>query len=89
MTFALIIGAILGAFAVVFANDNGNLVTVHLLSWSVTAPLAIILMSAVVLGILVVFVAMIPQAIRHAMDEYAFRRQKRKAELAAQRSQTA
>ena len=91
MTFTLILGAVLGAFAVVFAMDNSALITVHLLAWEVTAPLAIILISATVLGILVVLVAMIPQAIRNMMDDYAVRREKRKAErlvLATEQSPT-
>ncbi|MBI5457418.1 LapA family protein [Candidatus Kaiserbacteria bacterium] len=88
MTFTLVLGALLGAFAVVFAMDNSALVTVHLLSWEVTAPLAIILMSAVVLGILVVLIAMIPRAIQRTMEEYAVRREKRKVELAMVREQS-
>ena len=82
MTFTLILGALLGAFAVVFAVDNSTLVTVHLLAWQFTAPLAIILISATVLGIVVMLVAMIPQAVRNMMDDYAVRREKRKAEMA-------
>ncbi len=88
MTFTLILGALLGAFAVVFAMDNSALVTVHLLSWQVTAPLAIILISAAVLGILVVFIAMIPRAIQRALDDYATRRDGRRAELAAATEQS-
>lgn len=88
MTFTLILGALLGAFAVVFAMDNSAIVTVHLLAWSFTAPLAIVLTSAAVFGILVVLVAMIPGAIQASMEEYAVRREQRKAELALAREQS-
>jgi len=84
MTFTLILGALLGAFAVVFAMDNSTLVTVHMLSWSATAPLALALISAALLGIVIVFVAMIPSAIQSHMDAYAERREQRRMATVSQ-----
>lgn len=83
MVFVLILGALLGAFAVVFAIDNSALVTVNILSWSFTAPLAFVLVSAAVLGVVVALIALIPEAVRTSLDEYATRREQRKAEAAA------
>lgn len=81
MILALILGALLGAFAVVFAIDNSALITVHLLSWDFTAPIAFVLIVAMLIGIIFTLVAMIPQAIRASMEAYAARREKRIAEV--------
>ncbi|MEY4747558.1 MAG: hypothetical protein RLZZ416_607 [Candidatus Parcubacteria bacterium] len=87
MVFILLLGAFLGAFAVVFAMDNSALVAVHMLSWSFTAPLAIVLISSAVFGIVITLLAMIPDAVQRSIDEYAarreLRREQRKAEAAA------
>ena len=85
----MLVGALLGAFAVVFAMDNATLVTVHMLSWSFTAPLAIVLISAAALGIVMTLIAMIPDAIQRTIDDYATRRELRRAERKAEAAATA
>ncbi len=83
MLLALILGILLGGAGVVFAMQNTDLITVSFLTWQFTAPLALILLSTMVLGIIVALLSLLPVAIRDALDAYAIRREQRRTEAAA------
>jgi len=83
MALFLALGIIIGVFSIVFMMDNEALVTVTLLSWQFTAPLALIILLSTVFGMIVTLLSMVPQAIREALDQYAAQRQLRREEAAA------
>ncbi len=83
MLLSIILGIIIGAASIVFAMANMAPVTVTFLDWHATAPLAIVLLNAVLCGIIITLLSMVPQAIRTALDAYAVRRELRKKEVSA------
>jgi len=64
-----------------FAMANTAPVTVTFLDWHATAPLAFVLLNAVLVGIIITLLSMVPQAIRDALDAYAVRRELKKKEV--------
>ncbi|MBX4198045.1 LapA family protein [Candidatus Parcubacteria bacterium] len=62
----LLIGLVLGGFAVIFALQNITVITVTFLAWQIDGSLAIILIAAVVTGILIGVLVSIPSAIRRS-----------------------
>jgi len=80
MLFSLILGIILGAVSIVFALQNVSDVTVSLLDWQTTAPLATILLSTLAVGIMVTLLVLLPSLIRDEVYLKTIQRQKREAE---------
>ncbi len=76
MVFILIVGIVLGVSSVIFAMDNAALVTVTLFTWQITTPLALIILAAMVFGIFITLLSMVPAAIQQALERYAERREK-------------
>ena len=83
MLLYVIFGIIIGAGSIVFAMENTAPITVTFLDWHATAPLALILLNAVLFGIIIVLLSMVPQAIRNALDTYAAQRELKKKEVTA------
>lgn len=83
MVLYLLAGVLVGSLTVLFAMDNTALVTVSFMEWHSTAPLAFILLAAVLVGIALTLLTMLPLFIRNALDEYARRREQRKLETAS------
>jgi uncharacterized integral membrane protein len=80
MALFLIIGVVVGALGVEFALLNTQAVTVTVFAWSFTSPLALVIFTSMLFGILIAVIAMVPSVIREALDAYAARREARKAE---------
>ena len=74
----LILGLVLGAFSIIFAMDNSQIITVNLLGWQYNAPMAIVLLSSMVLGIMIALASMVPAVVRRMLDEYTAKREARK-----------
>ena len=49
----LVIGIILGAFAVIFAVQNVETVSYTFIAWTITAPRAIVLLAVLIAGVLI------------------------------------
>jgi len=68
MRFALIISIIVAALATVFALSNTATVSVNFLSWSFSAPLALLIISTLVGGILVGYLSALPGRLKSASE---------------------
>ena len=75
MVLFLIIGICVGALAVDFAMQNTAPVTVALFPWQFTAPLSLLLLCAVAVGLVMAVLALIPGLITRELDAYAQRRE--------------
>lgn len=82
MYLFLIIGVVVGALGVEFALLNTEAVTVTLFAWQFISPLSLVIFVSMLLGIGLAVLAMIPSAIREALDTYAVRRELRRAQNA-------
>jgi uncharacterized integral membrane protein len=83
MLMYLIAGICVGALAVYFALQNTAPVTVAFLQWDFTAPLALVLLGAVAVGLCIAALMMLPSAISETLDAYARRREIRRQAAAA------
>ncbi|MES2213708.1 MAG: LapA family protein [Patescibacteria group bacterium] len=63
MIIFFILGLLLGSVAVVFALQNVEIVTVTFFQWHVTSSLAVILISAILAGVVVASLILIPGSI--------------------------
>ena len=63
MIILFIIGLLLGAVSVVFALENVATITVTFFQWQVTSSLAVILISAILVGMVIVSLLLIPGSI--------------------------
>jgi uncharacterized integral membrane protein len=80
MILSFLVGIILGAMAVVFAFQNVAVVTVSFFSWQITASLAIIILAAILCGIVVTLLFLLPSVIRDELYVASIKRQKRETE---------
>ncbi len=65
MIFPLILGIILGAVSVIFALQNVTVITVTFFTWQLEGSLALILMSAIAMGVLITLLLILPESIRN------------------------
>lgn len=89
MIFFLIVGILLGIVSVIFVLQNTAVVTVAFLSWQMQGSLALVLFVAIVMGVLISLLILLPSFIRDALMLRTVRRQKKDLEaqlLAAQHS---
>jgi lipopolysaccharide assembly protein A len=78
MILFMIIGVILGVVSVIFALQNTALITVTFLAWELKdQPLAIVLMLALLSGMIVSLLVLIPEIIS---SHFSFRNVKREVE---------
>ena len=82
----LLIGIILGGLSILFVLQNVAIVTVTFFSWQITASLAIVLFMAIISGILLTLIALLPSLIRDEMYTSVIKRQKRELEAQLQRN---
>jgi putative membrane protein len=80
MILSLIAGIILGAVSVIFALENVTTVTVTLLHWQASAPLAVVLLGSMLCGVIVTLLILLPSVIRDELYLSAIKRQKKEAE---------
>lgn len=79
MIFSLILGILLGAVAVVFVLQNISVVTVAFLDWQIQGSLALVLLLAIICGIVMTLLVLLPSLIRG--DFYLSTLKKRQKEL--------
>lgn len=70
-------GMLIGGITVIFALQNTAAVTLTLISDRVTAPLGLIVLGAVFIGVAMTLFAMLPHFIQEALEAYAERRRQR------------
>ncbi len=63
MIILFILGLLLGGIAVTFALQNITVVTVAFFSWQLTGSLALILMAAILTGVLVTLLLLLPESV--------------------------
>lgn len=63
MIILFILGLVLGALAVVFSLQNVDVVTVAFFNWEMTGSLSIILLMAILAGMMVVLLILLPGSI--------------------------
>ncbi len=80
MIFFLIIGILLGIVSVIFVLQNTAVVTVAFLSWQMQGSLALVLFVAIVMGVLMTLLILLPSFIRDAFSLRVIRKQKRDLE---------
>lgn len=80
MIFFLILGVLLGAVSVIFILQNVTLVTVMFLDWQITGSLALVLLLAIVCGILMTLLVLLPSLIRDEFYLSAVKRHKKEVE---------
>ena len=88
MVLFLIVGILLGALLVIFILQNMLVVTVSLFAWQMTASLALVLFLAVLCGVTITLLLLLPNLIR---DDVRLSRATRRAkeledELTAQKA---
>jgi uncharacterized integral membrane protein len=64
MIILFIIGLLLGAVSVVFALQNVAVITVSFFTWQITGSLALIILMAILTGILITLLLLLPESIR-------------------------
>lgn len=65
MIILFILGVLLGAFAVIFALQNEAIITVSFFSYEFTASLSVILALALLLGVLITLLIILPESIKN------------------------
>src|SRR4051812_16490273 len=63
MIIPLVVGVLLGAFSVVFALQNTQVVSVSFFAWHLEGSLALILMAALVMGVIIALLLVLPESI--------------------------
>ena len=63
MIIFFILGLLLGGVAVIFALENVVVITVTFFQWQITGPLSVILISAILSGILITLLLLLPESI--------------------------
>ena len=63
MIILFILGLLLGGISVIFALQNVLVVTVTFFDWQLTGPLSVILISAIISGILMTLLLLLPESI--------------------------
>jgi len=80
MLVFLAAGIILGAVSVIFLLQNVAMVTVSFMTWQISASLAIVLFGALLCGIIIMSLVLIPSLIRDGAYLSSIKRQKRELE---------
>lgn len=80
MVFSLIIGILLGALSVLFVIQNIGVVTITFLDWQMTGSLALVLLLAIVCGIVMTLLVLLPSLIRGDFYLSTIKRQKKELE---------
>lgn len=80
MIILFILGLLLGAVAVIFSLQNITVVTVSFFEWQVDGSLAVILILAILTGILVCLLILLPGTIQTALRLRALTKENKKLE---------
>lgn len=68
MILFMIVGVILGVVSVIFALQNTSIITVTLLAWQMTGSLALVLVLALLTGMIVSLLMVIPELINSHLN---------------------
>ena len=80
MIFSLILGVLLGAVSVIFALQNISIVTVTFLDWQIVGSLSLILLLAILSGIVITLLMLLPSLIRGEFYLKMIKKQKKELE---------
>ena len=80
MIILFIFGLLLGAVAVIFALQNTEIVTVTFYSWDLTASLSVIITLAILSGIIIVLLLVLPESIKNYFSSRKFKKKINKLE---------
>lgn len=80
MIFSLVVGILLGALSVLFVTQNVGMVTITFLDWQMTGSLAIVLFLAIVGGVLMTLLVLLPSLIRGDFYLSTIKKEKRELE---------
>lgn len=80
MVFSLIIGILLGALSVLFVIQNISVVTVTFLDWQMTGSLALVLLLAIICGIVMTLLVLLPSLIRGDFYLSSIKKEKKRLE---------
>ncbi len=64
MIILFILGIVLGGISVIFALQNTAVITVSFFQWQLTAPLSVVLISAILSGILITLLILLPESVK-------------------------
>ena len=78
MIILFILGLLLGAFAVVFALQNTAVITVTFFSWHLTGSLSLILSLALICGLMIAALLVLPESISNYFKYKKLKRENRK-----------
>ncbi|MBY0294353.1 LapA family protein [Patescibacteria group bacterium] len=80
MIFFLLVGVVLGAVSVVFILQNSVPITVTFFAWQISGSLSLVLFSAVMTGVAVALLVLLPSFIKDDMYLSVIKKQKRELE---------
>ncbi len=80
MIFSLVVGILLGAVSVLFVIQNVGTVTITFLDWQMTGSLAVFLFLAIVSGILMTLLVLLPSLIRGHFFLSSIKKEKKQLE---------
>lgn len=80
MIILFILGLLLGALAVFFVLQNVAIVTVSFFSWQFTSSLSVILFLAVLSGLAIAFLLILPESINNYLKYRNLKKEKAKLE---------
>lgn len=80
MILFILLGAVLGAVSVVFVLQNITPVTVTFLSWQIEGSMAVVLFLALMAGVFITLLMLLPGLIRDELRYAELKRQKGRAE---------
>jgi uncharacterized integral membrane protein len=80
MIFFLLVGIMLGAVSVVFILQNSVPITVTFFAWQISGSLSLVLFSAVMTGVAVALLVLLPSFIKDDMYLSIIKKQKRELE---------
>lgn len=80
MTILFILGLLLGAFAVVFTLQNTVVVTVNFFSYDFTGSLSIVLALAVLSGVIITLLLILPESIKNYFKNRKLRKENSRLE---------
>ncbi len=80
MILFFIVGILLGAFAIVFALQNVDVITVTFFSWHLTGSLALILLLSITTGVVFSTLIILPKSIKNYFRHRSLMKENQKLE---------
>lgn len=80
MIFSLVVGILLGALSVLFVVQNTGVVTITFLDWQIVSSLPVVLFLAIIGGIVMTLLVLLPSVIRGDFYLSTIKKEKRQLE---------